>query len=234
MSTPDSSQFDLITFDCYGTLIDWETGILTTLQPILSYHGVTILDDSLLELYGKLESRVEQGDYHSYRDVLGILMRQLSIELEFRLEDGQLNKLAESIRDWPPFPDTVAALKKLKNKFRLGIISNIDDDLFAASDRLLKIDFDYIVTAQQAQAYKPSLRVFEYAFNHIDIPRDRILHVAQSLYHDIEPCGQLGLKSVWVDRRKDKSSSGATPPSNAKPTWEVSDLSELAAMVEQE
>lgn len=231
MSTPDFSNFDLLTFDCYGTLIDWEKGILTALQPILSHHGVTILDDSLLELYGKLESTVEQGDYHPYRDILGIVMRQLSIELEFRLEDNQLNQLANSIKDWPPFPDTVAALKKIKNKFRLGIISNIDNDLFVASNRLLNIDFDYIVTAQQAQAYKPSLKVFEYAFDHIDIPSDRILHVAQSLYHDIEPCGQLGLKAVWVNRRKDKSSSGATPPSDVKPDWEVSDLSELTAML---
>lgn len=233
MSAPDVSQFDLLTFDCYGTLIDWESGILTALQPILSHHGVIILDDNLLEVYGKLESNAEQSEYRSYRDILAIVMRQLSTELEFRLEDGQLSKLADSIKDWPPFPDTVAVLKMLKKSFKLGIISNIDNDLFAASNRLLEVEFDYIVTAQQAQAYKPSLKTFEYAFTQIDIPRDRILHVAQSLHHDIEPCTQLGIKSVWVNRRKGKSGSGATPPSDAKPTREVSNLSELAAMLQQ-
>ena len=110
MSAPDFSQFDLLTFDCYGTLIDWESGILAAIQPILSHHGVTMLDASLLELYGKLESKAEQTEYRSYRDILAIVMRQLSTELEFRLEDGQLSKLADSIEDWPQFPDTVAAL----------------------------------------------------------------------------------------------------------------------------
>jgi 2-haloacid dehalogenase len=135
---------------------------------------------------------------------------------------------ASSVRDWPPFADSSRALTALRGKYKLAIISNVDDDLFAHSARHLDVAFDWIITAQQVRSYKPSVRNFECAFERIGVPRERQLHVAQSLYHDIAPAKSLGLSTVWVNRRMGMRGSGATLPAYAEPDLEVADLDTLA------
>jgi 2-haloacid dehalogenase len=135
-----------------------------------------------------------------------------------------------SVADWPAFPDSAAALAALHERFKLGVITNCDDDLFAASQRKLGVEFDYLVTAQQAKRYKPNPRGFELMFERVGLPPARILHVAQSLYHDHVPAKRLGLSTVWVNRRAGKPGSGATPPAEATPDLVVPDMATLATV----
>ncbi len=224
----DLNAFDVLTFDCYGTLIDWESGLTQALQPILAHHGVHIAMDEALELYGELEAQAERGEYREYKAVLRQVLEGMGSRLGFAATPIELQRFSESVRDWPPFPDSPRALQALKRKYKLAIISNIDDDLFAFSAQRLQVEFDWVITAQQVKSYKPSLNNFRVAFERIGLPRERILHVAQSLYHDIAPAKSLGLSTVWVNRRHGKQGSGATPPAQAQPDLEVPDLQTLA------
>jgi 2-haloacid dehalogenase len=138
--------------------------------------------------------------------------------------------LAESLPGWKPFSDTVVALQRLKSKYRLGIISNIDDDLFAGTAQLLETKFDFVITAQQAQSYKPSSRNFELALSKIGLPRERILHAAESVYHDVIPAKKLGLHSVWVNRRMGKAGARASGTAAGEPDLVVPDLKTLAEL----
>ena len=217
MTMIDFSRFDALTFDTYGTLIDWERGILNALQPVLSFHDVTATDEDLLPLYARHEAALEAGPYLTYREVLGAAVRGLCADLGVHPTDEQVADFAGSVGAWPAFPDTAAALRRLATRFRLGVITNCDDDLFAQSNRRLGVTFDWIVTAQQARGYKPRIANFEYAFSRIDVPRGRILHVAQSLYHDHVPAKALGMFTAWIDRRHDRPGSGATPAARAQP-----------------
>ena len=153
-------------------------------------------------------------------------------ELGFVPSAEERAALAASIACWPPFADTVPALRQLKTRFKLGVISNIDDDLFAGSARHLEVgfSFDWLVTAQQARAYKPSTRPFQLALERIGLPREKLIHVAQSLFHDHVPAKQLGLRTVWVNRRADRPGFGATPPASAQPDLEVKTMAELAQL----
>src|SRR5262245_9263692 len=220
----------VLSFDCYGTLIDWESGILSTLRPMLAGRGVTVDDERLLKLYGEVESAAEHGPYMPYRQVMTAAVRGLGERLGFTPSDAECVRFADSAGDWPPFADTPAALVSLKRRFRLAIISNIDDDLFARSNQKLGVVFDWIVTAQQVGSYKPSLNNFRQALARFGLPREEVLHVAQSLFHDHVPAKQLGLQTVWVNRRHGKAGSGATPPATATPDLEVHDLATLAQM----
>jgi 2-haloacid dehalogenase len=226
----DLARFDAITFDCYGTLIDWEQGILNALQPVLAPRGVGAGPDELLELYARHEAALEAGDYLPYRVVLERALRGLCRELGAEPTDEEAAAFARAIGDWPAFHDTAEALRQLQARFRLGVITNCDRDLFALSSRRLGVTFDWVVTAEDAGAYKPSLRPFELAFERIDVPRERILHAAQSLFHDHVPAGELGLTSVWVDRRHGREGFGATPPASASPPLTVPDIRTLAAL----
>src|SRR6185369_15049543 len=152
----DFSQFECLTFDCYGTLIDWESGILSALRPILSNHHRDISDDALLELYGNFELQIESGEYMSYRHVLQRVTQRLAARLSFPLYEGEIDQLPNSLRKWTPFPDTVEALKRLKSRYQLAIISNTDDDFFAETAKWLQVKFDHVITAQQVRSYKPS------------------------------------------------------------------------------
>jgi len=230
MSEIDFSRFDAVTFDCYGTLIDWERGILNALQPVLAPHGMDASEDELLERYAHHEAALEAGDYLPYRDVLSGSLRGLCEELGFSPTDGDARGFTQAIGDWPAFHDTAPALRRLHERFQLGVITNCDRDLFALSNRRLGVTFDWIVTAEDARAYKPSLTPFELAFATIDVPRDRILHAAQSLYHDHVPGKQLGLTTIWVDRRHGRPGSGATPRATATPDLTVPDTRTLADM----
>jgi len=228
MTTLDLSRFEVLTFDCYGTLIDWEAGILAALRPGLAARGVSAADEDLLERYARHEAVIEAGPYLRYRDVLARAMRGVCGELGVEPTAAEAAAFGDSVGAWPAFPDSPAALAALARRYRLGVITNCDDDLFAASNRRLGVTFDWVITAQEVGSYKPSHRNFEVAFERIGVPRERILHVAQSLFHDHVPAKALGLATAWIDRRHDRPGSGATPPASAVPDLAVPDLATFA------
>jgi len=224
----DFTRFQVLTFDCYGTLIDWETGIFGALRPILTAHRRTVTGAELLELYSELESQAEQGEFRPYREVLQSVVRGFGERLGFVPSESEVRSLPESLANWLPFPDTVVALRKLKSRYQLAITSNVDDDLFAATAPRLEVQFDHVITAQQARAYKPSLRVFELAQERIGVKPDQWLHVAQSVYHDVVPAKSLGIATVWVNRPSPRPGAGAAKAASAQPDLEVSSLKALA------
>ena len=228
MTDLDYDRFDALTFDCYGTLIDWETGILSALRRVLAPHGVDGSDDELLEAYAAIEAPAEAGSYRTYREILAAGIRGIAAGFGVEPHTSEVAAFADSVGDWPAFPDSADALARLHRRFRLGVITNCDDDLFARSATRLGIDFDWVVTAQQAGAYKPDERNFELAFKRLGLPRERILHVAQSLYHDHVTARRLGLSTVWIDRRHGRPGSGATPPANATPDAIYRDMASFA------
>jgi len=222
-------QFEILSFDCYGTLIDWESGILNALKPILENHSINISDQEILELFAKIESIQESEDYLKYGEILKNVVQEFGKDLKFEPTEFELNALPNSIQHWEPFSDTVEALKALKKRYKLTIISNIDDEFFAHTAKKLGVDFDWVITAEQVKSYKPSLQNFEVALQRMGITHDRLLHVAQSIYHDIVPAKSMGLATVWVNRRKDQDGFGATVPANETPDLEVPDLKSLVS-----
>jgi 2-haloacid dehalogenase len=228
-SALDFSRFEFLTFDCYGTLINWEEGILRCLHRILADHGKDPDDARILQLYGDFEASAEQGEYRRYREVLRSVVQRFGEELGFAPTENEVSSLPDSLPRWKPWPDTVEALRELQRQFRLAIISNVDDDLFAGTRPQLEVSFDQIVTAQQAQAYKPSLKIFELALSRTGVPADRVLHVGQSVYHDVIPAQSLGLATVWVNRPSARTGVGAVKAIEGHPDLQVSSLVELAA-----
>jgi len=224
-------SYEALVFDCYGTIIDWETGILNALRPIFDTHDISLENDRTLELYAEIEAELEAEPYQKYSDVLRSTLSGFGQRLNFNPTEDELNQFSRCVRDWPPFTDSKRALDRLQSRYKLVILSNVDDDLFEYSRQKLGIEFYRVYTAQQICSYKPSLRNFEFALNYLDIPRDRVLHVAQSLFHDIKPAKQLGLATVWVNRRKGLQGSGATLPVEAEPDCEVASLGELVEVV---
>ncbi len=229
----DFTRFRVLTFDCYGTLIDWESGIFSALRPILSAHRKVLEDATLLELYGELEAAAEMGPFRPYREILQSVVRGFGERLGFSPTDTEIDSLPESLARWQPFPDTVAALRQLKTRYRLGIISNVDDYLFASTYPKLEVKFDHVITAQQARAYKPSVAIFNLAQERIDVTPNQWLHVGQSIYHDVIPAQALGLATVWVNRASPRSGIGAVKAASGHPDLEVSSLSALAAAAKQ-
>jgi 2-haloacid dehalogenase len=232
MVTLDLDAFEVLTFDCYGTLIDWEAGIVAGIRPVLAAHGVDLTDDQILEGFARHEAALEAGPYQTYRAVLAGSLGGLADELGIEVTAEELATFGDSVPGWPAFADSTDALRRLAGRYRLGVITNCDDDLFAASALRLEVPFEWVFTAEQAQDYKPSVAPFVMALNAIDVPKDRVLHVAQSLYHDHVPAQSLGLATAWVNRRHDRPGSGATPAATATPDLEVPDLATLADMAE--
>jgi 2-haloacid dehalogenase len=228
------TQFQVLSFDCYGTLIDWETGIFSALGSILAAHGKSIADAELLKVYSELESEAEQGEFCSYREVLGSVVRGFGERLGFKPTEAQVRSLPDSLASWLPFPDTVAALQKLKARYQLAVISNVDDDLFAATARRLEVAFDHVITAQQARAYKPSLLIFNLAQQRIGVAPARWLHAAQSVYHDVIPARSMGIATVWVNRPSPRPGVGAAKAASGQPDLEVPDLKTLARTIESQ
>lgn len=224
----DFSHFELLSFDCYGTLIDWEAGILAALKPVLAAHGKSIPDDQLLELYGEFESQAETGEYRSYWEVLRAVVCALAKRMTFTPGPRELDALANSVPNWLPWPDTVRALKRLRSRYRLAIISNIDDELFSATRRYLQVEFDSVTTAQQAACYKPGLKIFQIALHKSEVSPDRVLHVGQSIYHDVLPARSLGLATVWVNRPSLRAGIGAVKSAQGTPDLEVPSVGALA------
>ena len=229
----DFNQFEVMSFDCYGTLIDWERGILPVLKQLLLSREIDLSDDGTLELFAEFESELEKdkSDYIEYRKILQEIVKRFGQKLNFEPTETEVKTLADSVKNWQPFPDTVAALSALKQKYKLAVISNIDDDLFAGTAKHLKVEFDWVITAQQVRSYKPSTRNFEIALETMGIPPEKLLHVAQSVYHDIVPASSMGISTVWVNRRQGKAGFGATLPATAQPDLEVPDLKTLVEAI---
>jgi 2-haloacid dehalogenase len=222
----------LITFDCYGTLIDWENGMLAAMRPIFSRDGKSFSDAELLQLYGEIEAEIEAGPYLPYRQVLANAVQEMGRRKNVQVSPEQGAAFAESITRWKPFADTVPALQSLAKKFQLGIISNVDDNLFAETrKKLAPVEFAFVVTAQQVQSYKPDFRNFEEAIRRSGLKKEQILHAGQSLYHDIAPANALGICNVWVNRPSAYPNAGATKPSTARAEYEVHTLAELNVLV---
>lgn len=229
-ATIDPSAFDVLTFDCYGTLIDWETGLLTALRAELAGVVAGVPDEELLEAFATVEHAAEVP-YQPYRAVLAQALREVGERYGAAPSADQQARFGASVPDWPAFPDSAQALARLQQRYRLAPITNCDDDLFAGSAARLGITFDEVVTAQQAGAYKPDERPFLLAFERLGVPRERILHVAQSLFHDQVTAQRLGLTSVWINRRVGRTGDGATPPTQAAPDLELPDLRSLADLL---
>ena len=245
-------QFTHLTFDCYGTLIDWETGILQALMPRLAGApessprntrntrngmpqlvgaGAAATEEEVLSLYTQFEAEEEAGDFKPYRVVLENVARRTAKHYGAELAVEDRSVLPDSVGRWPPFPDTVAALTQLKARFKLVILSNIDDALFAQSNALLGVTFDEIITAEQVRSYKPRPAHFEEALRRLAVPRSQILHVAQSLYHDHVPAKALGFSTVRIDRPSRLPVSGLAPPADVRPDLALPDLQSLVRAV---
>lgn len=227
----DPDAFDALTFDCYGTLIDWERGIVQALAPVLDAHGVRLGGDPLLEAFARHETALEAGPYRTYASVLGATLERIGAEHGFCPTEAEIAAFSVSVRDWPAFEDSGAALRSLAGRYRLAVLTNCDDELFAASARRLGVAFDEVVTAQQVGGYKPGTAGFEMLLRRLGLPRDRVLHVAQSLFHDHVPAKALGLATVWVDRRAGRAGTGATPPAHATPDLVVPDMASLTELL---
>jgi 2-haloacid dehalogenase len=228
----DYGSFDALTFDCYGTLIDWEAGILAAVRTALPTTIPGADDETLLGEYANAESALEAGLYTRYRVLAGEAMAAVARAHGIEPTPGDVARLGGSVVDWPAFPDSHEALERLHGRFRLGVLTNCDDDLFAASEQRLGVEFDWVVTAQQVGSYKPDERNFHALIDRLGadgVPPARILHVAQSLFHDHAPAQRLGLRSVWIDRRQDRAGGGATPPSDARPDATFESMAAFAA-----
>jgi 2-haloacid dehalogenase len=227
----DWAAVEVLSFDCYGTLIDWESGILASLRSILGQSGTTAPDDALLEAYARHEARLEAEPWQPYRQILREALVATVTERGVAVPASARAALGGSVAEWPAFPDSAAALARLRQRFGLAVITNCDNDLFDFSDERLGRPFTWRITAQQSGSYKPARRNFEFALQRIGLPPQRIVHVAQSLYNDHVPAQAMGLRTVWVNRRHDRPGFGATPPASVEPSLTVPDMASLASLL---
>ena len=222
----DFNKYEWLSFDCYGTLVDWETGISVAVAGIFARHRVRKSRDEILALFAAAEPRVQSSSgFLEYRRVLRDVMQMMAWEASIRLPAAEAESLPDSLPQWPIFPDAPAALNRLQARYKLAVISNVDDDLFRQSEEALGIKFDAVVTSQQVGKYKPDLSGFHIAQDRMGIAKDRWLHVGESLYHDVGPANLLGIDSVWVKRPE---RGGGTRSTDAMPSLEIADLAALA------
>ncbi len=208
------NDFKVLTFDCYGTLIDWESGMIAALRPLTKRVERPLARDEILAAHARYESSQQlQTPTRLYRDLLAVVYKRLGEEWGAPAPWDECVAYGRSIGDWPAFADTVAALQYLKQHYKLVILSNVDNDSFARSNARLGVTFDAIVTAEDVGAYKPSLANFEYLLDKLGamgIDMDDVLHVAESLFHDHGPANRMGLRSCWIHRRHEQEGFGAT------------------------
>ena len=227
--SPD--DFDALTFDTFGTLIDWESGIVAAARPVLVAHGVGLSEEALLAIFARREHAFEDP-FHPYREVLGMTLGAISDELGFEPTDRERADFGASVANWPAFADSASALARLRTKYRLYTITNCDDDLYEGPAAKLGNPWDGIFAAGTIGSYKPDPANFLYAFERIPFPKERILHVAQSLFHDHQTAQALGMRSVWVNRRGEApTGGGATPATTAHFDLEVPDMATLARLL---
>jgi len=217
------SDFRVLSFDCYGTLIDWETGILVALQPLLA-RTRGIYPRVVMETFARHES-AQQAETPTmiYSDVLAQVHRRLAREWGAPMSEDDHRRFGASVPNWPAFPDSAAALQYLKQHYLLVILSNVDRASFAASNRRLGVEFDAIYTAQDIGSYKPNPANFRYMLDRLAAlghGKGEILHTAQSLFHDHGPAKRCGLATAWIDRRQDQPGWGATMAPTEKVTWD--------------
>ncbi len=228
------AEFSTLSFDCYGTLIDWETGIAAALQPWAARTGLELDAEQLIAAHGRHETLVQQERPTArYPDVLAETLRRIGGELGAAVSDQDAAAYGASVGEWPAFPDSAEALRRLVDRYKLVILSNVDRDSFAKSHERLGVEFDLIVTAEDVGSYKPDLRNFHAMFARLrDLRTDRaeLLHVAESLYHDHGPAQRLGLPSVWIHRRLGKEGHGATaqPAGVVEPEWVYPSMASFA------
>lgn len=233
-------DFEALSFDCYGTLIDWEAGLLAVLGPWARRSGLALDDEQLLVAYSGHEAAAEAGHpAEPYPGILARSFRALGAGLGAQVSDADAAALAGSVPDWPVFPDSPAALAALGQRYQLIILSNVDRASFAGSQTRLGATFASVLTAQDIGSYKPSPRNFaalKAQAGQLGIGAGRLLHVAQSLFHDHVPAKQAGLPTVWINRRHDRPGWGATPAPGAdvRPDAQYPSMADFAAAVEQE
>ena len=227
MSELNAADFDLLSFDCYGTLVDWESAIVECVQSILPAHDAHLNDAIVLEMFSEYEPK-EQSAGGSYRGVLRRVLGRYGYRLGFKPRDEELTRFEECVARAQPFSDTLESLKTLQKHFKLAIISNTDVDLFEITQRSLGIEFDHVVTAQESACYKAELKIFEKAFDAFGADT-RVLHVAQSLFHDIKPATELGVSTAWIDRTEGRR--GAARPAKVKPDWKFKNLADFTEAV---
>jgi 2-haloacid dehalogenase len=231
---PTFADFDALSFDCYGTLIDWETGIAAALVPWAEAHGLAVGPDDLVAAFSANETHVQQEHPTTrYPDVLAETMRRVGALLGAPVSDEDAAAFGASVGDWPAFPDSSDALQRLHTRYRLMILSNVDRASFAGSAARLGVDFDLVITAEDVGAYKPSPLSFPALLAGVDrlgVLRERLLHVAESLYHDHVPAQANGLHSVWIDRRRgDASTASPQPDQLVRPDWTFTSMRDFAA-----
>ncbi len=224
-------EFDALSFDCYGTLIDWEAGIAAVLGPWGRAARPELTDEDLLLAYADEEARIERENPTAlYPQVLAEAFRATGAKLDIPVSDADAETLGNSVPDWPAFADSTEALQKLKTRFKLIILSNIDNKSFAGSNARLGVEFDHIITAEEVGSYKPSERNFDALKAYVNSEGLKVLHVAQSLFHDHVPGRKAGIKGVWINRRHNRPGWGATPDPGAKvkPDWTFNSMAEFA------
>ena len=228
------TDFKALTFDCYGTLIDWESGIHQALQPLLTAGGLDIERDDALATFGRIETdqQAETPDM-IYSDLLAVVHDRLASEWGVAATSADHERFGKSVPNWPAFDDSTEALEYLGGHYKLVILSNVDRESFAASNRRLGVTFDAVYTAEDVGSYKPDPRNFDYMLAHIGelgVGKRDILHTAQSLYHDHMRATEYGLATAWIDRRHDNAGWGATapPPTDVKTDFRFDSMADMA------
>jgi putative hydrolase of the HAD superfamily len=234
----DLTQFKALSFDCYGTLIDWESGLAAVLSPWARSEGLSLSDEELLLAYSTHEAAVAAEPFRLYPDVLAEAFRRTGAELGRSVSSSWAERLGASVPDWPAFPDSADALARLASRYELIILSNVHRAGFAGSNLRLRGSFAAIITAEDVGAYKPApahFRALDTTLESLGIERSGLLHVAQSLFHDHVPAKREGLPSVWINRRRDKPGWGATPQPSGEFSYdlEFGSMGEFADAVEK-
>jgi putative hydrolase of the HAD superfamily len=230
------TDFTALSFDCYGTLIDWESGMLATLRPWADRRGIVATDDELLAAFSRTEPQVQaERPAVLYPEILAETFRRVGAALGQAVEEAEARAFGHSVKDWPAFADSADALAYLKRRYKLAILSNVDRASFAHSNRKLGVEFDLVVTAEDVGSYKPTPRNFEVLLERLaalGVPKERVLHTAESLFHDHVPAKRFGLVTAWINRRSGKGSFGATraPDQSVKPDWKFPTLAALAEL----
>ena len=229
------TQFKALTFDCYGTLIDWESGMVAALKPLTAKVKRPLTRDEILEAHARHESSQQhETPAKRYSELLAVVYKRLAEEWGVPQSWDECLAYGNSIRDWPAFPDSADALAYLKQHYKLVILSNIDNASFAHSNRKLGVTFDAVYTAEDIGSYKPAARNFDYMLDKLKtlgLEKKDILHTAESLFHDHRPANDQGLHNCWIFRRFDKEGFGATMNPGVMPTYDFrfTSMAELAA-----
>jgi 2-haloacid dehalogenase/putative hydrolase of the HAD superfamily len=218
-------QISFVTFDVYGTLIDWETGVFDAFKAEADRDGFTLERDELIALFHETQQQIQAGSYELYAEVLRRTAVQIAKKLGWPLEPSRAGFLPDSVKRWPPFKETNPVLTKIAKKYKIGLVSNIDDKLLGETRRHIPQDFDLVVTAQQVRSYKPDPAHFTECERRMGSKRGWV-HVASSYYYDVEPCVKKKIPVIWVNRSKQQ-----LEPSQKKPDAELANLREAAKLI---